>query len=201
MSLLRQAIFMATDVLWKELIDGCYTTHLPDLLKKEDQQGGPENLLSKSLYGAWDEVIASYCWYIDRIQFIARNMSRVNEYDPGGYTPLMRAVRCGHVEVIDILLQRVPLDVDIDASSKDDRLFTVSHCAMIQTSHPKWNHINGQVIKKYEWHKTVYHPSFTRIIQDFAADHLIDELGSIILSFIFQNGPSKKKQHRLDICV
>jgi Ankyrin repeat len=188
MSVLTRAFFARNGNLWDELMTGEAKGRLLKLMEEEDGTTGPENLLSRSLY---DGCIASYSgfniyWYAARIPFVAEHLfSRVNEYDEGGYTPLMRAVEWGHLQVIKILLQRVPLDVDIDASAKHDASITAAECAMIKTCSNERNTLNQKIVEKCEWHALIYRPSVAKIMELIAVDHLIQPLASLILSFVF----------------
>jgi Ankyrin repeat len=184
MSLLHQALFMKDGALWEQIINGD-AQELAEIMKTENQKTGQDNLLSESLFFRRRRDCDKN--YVARISFIAENLSRVNEYDVGGFTPLMRAVQWGHLQVTEILLSRVPYDVNIDASMIDDTSLTVSDLALniIHTGTPELNNLNKKVIEKCEWHALIYRPTITQIVQEMALNHLIQVLGDIILSFIF----------------
>jgi Ankyrin repeat len=150
---LLDALFEESSVLWDGIMNGDPQV-LSDLIAHENQKTGPKNLLSNALYlGFYMNCCGDQVYHLlDRISFIAQHIvSRVNEPDDGFYTPLMRAVQWGHLEVIQTLLSRVPHDVDIDASSEDDSrgavageisTVTAAELAMVVTATPQWNQLN-----------------------------------------------------------
>lgn len=179
MSNLSIALFSTSSVSWVQLTSDAKS--FSELMAQEDQKVGPTNILSEALHSGFQMNChgARIEYLLDRITLLARNLSsRVNEHDTGGYTPLMRAVEWGHLDVIENLLNRVPQDVDIDASAKLDAATTAAELAMIDTATPQWNALNRQVIAKAEWHALVYRPAVTRLVQDCARS-------DIILSYLF----------------
>jgi Ankyrin repeat len=203
---LYHALFQESSFLWDGIMNGDPQV-LSDLIAHESQKIGQKNVLSKALYSCWIHMSCTGTQIphhlLDRISFIAKHLiSRVNEYDAGGYTPLMRAVQCGHLQAIQTLLSRVPHDVDIDASAEDDTIpedgtgrITAAELAMIGTSTPQWNQLNQQVIEKCEWHAVAYRPKVTLIIQELDRDQFVGfgNLGRVILGFLFQNHEYKCK--------
>lgn len=194
---LGRALFQKSSILWDSIVNGDPQV-LADLIAQENQKTGEQNLLSDALFSGFYDNCGGYqiSHLLDRILLIAKHfVSRVNEYDHGGYTPLMRAVQWGHLGVIQNLLSRVPNDVDIDASAKDDPTVTAAELAMTLTCTPQWNQLNQLVIEKCEWHALIYRPQVTLFIQELDHKQFVawGSIGGIILSFLFQNHEYKCK--------
>src|SRR3984957_21258834 len=115
---LSEALFVSLP-LWEQLTR--QGSELQRLLAQEDKRG-EENLLSQGLHCGYAQNChgSSYDWVWDqngkdKLALLAERLpSRVDEYDAGGMSPLMRAIQSGNLDVIRALLARVPLDVDID---------------------------------------------------------------------------------------
>jgi hypothetical protein len=91
----------------------------------------PHNILSNALFIGYCRNCAGhqYHWLCTRIDDLALYLpSRVNEYDDGGLTPLMRAVWWGLSSTIHILLNRP--DVDLLALPKSRIVLQTSYLTM-----------------------------------------------------------------------
>lgn len=190
-SSLSLALF-ASSSFWDELT-AQDESELQRLLAEENEERGADNLLSRGLFCGYasNHAGSHFDWMWTptgrtKLALLAERLpTRVNEYDEGGMTPLMRAVQWGVPEVIRQLLARVPSDVDIDKPLEKDTNVRARNVARKNTASDDWNELNRQVVAKADWHTKVYLPAFQEQMHLFADQFLIADLATIVCAFCF----------------
>jgi hypothetical protein len=170
---------------------------------------GPDNLLSEALrVGVGRNVDGlQYYWLCPRILHLASTLpSRVDEFDHGGFTPLMRCVQWGDMETGRALLARVPMDVDPTRLSllplmEKDRticrmptsrqmpthaLSAADFAQALSLKFPtEWRAFASEVVAKTVWYQNTYRPSVSELFLAWWRDAgFVGVLGPLILLYL-----------------